>query len=472
MAVLKFTIEPEAISKLHDVLVCLGRFQESVCLEATRDKLFLSALNSTKTGYAQLSFVGDKFFTKYLYSPPRAHGRVIEKFTCRIYNKALLSVFKARPSDPTRERDTGIDKCEVTIEDGPQVKSRMIVQMTCRHGVLKTYHLTFEAATSMHAIFKSELTRNVWSMSSNQLAINASHFGPRTEQLDIYHENGKAVFTSYVEKVATEKQVLKQPLTTSISVNTAGFTRFQVEEMLHIIISVKDFKTIVNHASITDTEVTASYSHPTKPLQIKYGDDGLKCEFILMTLGDYRGGSTPVPTANRVENARITVQNQLQQQPSSGMRAPQSASSSRTHPPPATRPEASGIYVQPTPSARIPPTPASRLPPTQHSHLPQPLFDQDSESMFVPPGPDEEEEDLLDRRFDPTLHDDEDEMLGWDPQAVYEAHEPAPRVLQSSSRRPATQQDTSKDKGPSQTQQSRFAPTQRVSQVRGLFDDD
>lgn len=39
MAVLKFTIEPEAISKLHDVLVCLGRFQESVCLEATRDKV-------------------------------------------------------------------------------------------------------------------------------------------------------------------------------------------------------------------------------------------------------------------------------------------------------------------------------------------------------------------------------------------------------------------------------------------------
>lgn len=100
----------------------------------------------------------------------------------------------------------------MTIEDGAEVKSRVIIQMTCRNGIIKTYHLTFEAATSMHAIFKSELTRNVWSISSSQLAIKTSHFGPRTEQLDIYHENGKAVFTSFVEKVATEKRrVLSLP---------------------------------------------------------------------------------------------------------------------------------------------------------------------------------------------------------------------------------------------------------------------
>ena len=116
-------------------------------------------------------------------------------------------MFRARASDPTRERDTGIDKCEVSIEDGGEVKSRFVVQMTCRHGVLKTYHLTFEAASSMHAVFKSEMTRNVWSMSSHLLAANASHFGPRTEQLDIYSENGKAIFTSYTEKIVAGKGI-------------------------------------------------------------------------------------------------------------------------------------------------------------------------------------------------------------------------------------------------------------------------
>lgn len=122
-----------------------------------------------------------------------------------LISQALQSVFRARPADPSRERDTGIDKCDVSIEDGSEVKSRFVVQMTCRHGVLKTYHLTFEPASSMHAVFKSEMTRNVWSMSSHQLAANAAHFGPRTEQLDIYSENGKAIFTSYTEKVMAGK---------------------------------------------------------------------------------------------------------------------------------------------------------------------------------------------------------------------------------------------------------------------------
>lgn len=107
MAVLRFSLDPAALGKLHDALVCLGRFHESVCLEATRDhvshsnwihwhyiewiltqlQLVLSSLNCTKTGYAAFTFVGDKFFTKYVYSPPRIAGKTIEKFTCRIYNK-------------------------------------------------------------------------------------------------------------------------------------------------------------------------------------------------------------------------------------------------------------------------------------------------------------------------------------------------------------------------------------------------
>jgi cell cycle checkpoint control protein RAD9A len=37
--------------------------------------------------------------------------------------------------DPLREKDIGIEKCEVAIEDDAgEAKSRFIVKMTCRHG--------------------------------------------------------------------------------------------------------------------------------------------------------------------------------------------------------------------------------------------------------------------------------------------------------------------------------------------------
>ena len=41
MVVLKFTLTPEAASKIHDLLVCLGKFSETVAIEARRDRVGL-----------------------------------------------------------------------------------------------------------------------------------------------------------------------------------------------------------------------------------------------------------------------------------------------------------------------------------------------------------------------------------------------------------------------------------------------
>jgi cell cycle checkpoint control protein RAD9A len=45
MAILSFTLNPDSISKLHDALVCLGKFSEAVSIEASNDKVcFLGRL--------------------------------------------------------------------------------------------------------------------------------------------------------------------------------------------------------------------------------------------------------------------------------------------------------------------------------------------------------------------------------------------------------------------------------------------
>jgi hypothetical protein len=41
MVVLNFTLTPEAASKVHDLLVCLGKFSETVAIEARREKVGL-----------------------------------------------------------------------------------------------------------------------------------------------------------------------------------------------------------------------------------------------------------------------------------------------------------------------------------------------------------------------------------------------------------------------------------------------
>jgi cell cycle checkpoint control protein RAD9A len=39
MAILTFSLTPEALSKLHDALVCLGKFNETVSIEASHSKV-------------------------------------------------------------------------------------------------------------------------------------------------------------------------------------------------------------------------------------------------------------------------------------------------------------------------------------------------------------------------------------------------------------------------------------------------
>ena len=97
---------------------------------------------------------GNKFFSKYYFKGYSSSIATRDKFNCKIYNKvclpfelvffsddmltrhqALLSVFKSRVVDPTRERDTAVEKCDVSVEDGEgKAKSRFIIKIMCRHG--------------------------------------------------------------------------------------------------------------------------------------------------------------------------------------------------------------------------------------------------------------------------------------------------------------------------------------------------
>ncbi|KAI9873973.1 MAG: hypothetical protein M1830_010342 [Pleopsidium flavum] len=310
-------------------------------------------------------------------------------------------------------------------------------------GVIKTYKLTYESIEVMHALFDKNVAKNTWSIPANVLRDFIEYFGPKTEQLDIYSENGRATFTSYTEKIMEGKEILKQPLQTSVAIDTADFENFAVEEKLHIGISVKDFRAIVIHASTLKTSVTARYSQPTRPLQLAYECGGMLCEFTLMTIGDLRGGSTtPGPAALRGPPTRSSSR-----QPSSPALERSIERPAISEMPPPTQP-ASRSFIRESASQRAPrPSP------------PPPKASIDPESLFLP----HDDDDL---RWDEN--DPDEDMLGWDASADNDG-------LATSFNR------TIRDRGLSskdevcdrldEDRDQRIAPTQRISQVRGLFDD-
>ncbi|KAL4997008.1 Rad9-domain-containing protein [Aspergillus recurvatus] len=284
MTTLSFSLHPEALSQLHDALGCLAKYSDTVGIEAEYDLLRLSALNSSKTAYSAFVFEAENFFEAYEFG---MGGNNIgpRKFSCEVYLKALLSVFVGRTN--RRDKDTAVERCEFEVHEDPDVtECRLVIRMICGLGVIKSYKLTYESTTIQHAIFDRSQATNEWTIEPIFLKEIAAHFSPSAEQLDIYSENTKVIFTSFTTKITDGKDTLRQPVHTSVAIDKTDFENYLADDSVHIAISLKDFKAVISHAETARVLVTARYARPCRPLQLAYDYDGIRTEFTLMTTGE------------------------------------------------------------------------------------------------------------------------------------------------------------------------------------------
>ena len=201
---------------------------------------------------------------------------------------------------------------------------------------------------------------------------------------------------------------------TSIAIDTLDFEEFKVEEKLRIGISVKDFKAIVSHAERLKTSISAFYSYPNRPMQLMYQENGMLCEFTLMTIGEYRAGSmTPAPVDVR-SASRAASEQQHTRQSSRQRSAEPSGQPSRQHSAQAQTPQRSASAYMPPPTE-----PASRGfirdPQSQRQQRPTPpppKASLDPNSLFLPEDAEEE-----DRVWGERSYEDEQDVLGWDSHA-------------------------------------------------------
>lgn len=213
-----------------------------------------------------------------------------------------------------------------------------------------------------------------------------------------------------------------------------------MQEGMHIVISVKDFRAIVTHAETQRGQISAFFSSPTRPLQFSYQSSGMHCEFTLMTTGNLGSGSAsqnPSFVSTRSFSRQPSLMPNLQERAVSAM-------------PPPARPSI-GLSAQgQRPSFR------------EQISVPEPSRGSASpeESLFIPDrrSPDE------DRAWNPPNYDRNEgdgEMLGWDvstddPGASFH---PTFQDSGSAARAPITTQVAQR---PSQ---EGLEPTQRLSQV-------
>jgi cell cycle checkpoint control protein RAD9A len=63
----------------------------------------------------------------------------------------------------------------------------------------------YESVEVMHALFDKHSASNKWIVRSRFLKETVEYFSVKTEQLDIYHEDGKVTFLSFTDKITGAK---------------------------------------------------------------------------------------------------------------------------------------------------------------------------------------------------------------------------------------------------------------------------
>lgn len=187
------------------------------------------------------------------------------------------------------------------------------------------------------------------------------------------------------------------------------FDEIDVEDKLHVVISVKDFRAIVQHAGGTGNDLSARYSLPSLPIQLSYSSDAFSCEFLVMTFGE-RGTNPAQITkkgnkASNVDKAmpRLEATSRRANETSAELYPPQESPGKHRYPPRMSH----QLLPNPTPQRSAARASASRLSAfdLRPSQIP-PRPTLRSQSLFVDDDgwvPPEDEAD-----------DEEDARLEWD----------------------------------------------------------
>lgn len=187
------------------------------------------------------------------------------------------------------------------------------------------------------------------------------------------------------------------------------FDDIDVEDKLHIVISVRDFRAIINHAGNTGNDISARYSLPARPIQLTYASDAISCEFLIMTVGER--GTNPSQRTKKGRKANNAQQN-------TGPRL--EAVSRRTSVAPSeaqgrqSEPEAQQM---PPPGSRANPHPTPQLSSARASASRIGAFDLRPTQQVPPPTNQSESLFVDDEGWEP-VHDPEDDednaRLEWD----------------------------------------------------------
>ncbi|NXY21126.1 RAD9B protein, partial [Atrichornis clamosus] len=249
----------------------IARISDEFWFDPIEKGLALRSVNSSRSAYAYV-FFSSMFFQHYCWTAVSGPCQKEKQLSlpCKLIIKSVLPVFRC-----VNVLERNVEKCSISTSPSDH---HVTFQLLCRHGVVKTYNLTFQECDPLQAVFAKHMCPNILKVHSRLLADVMIHFPTSQEEITLSVTPMKVCFKSYTE----EDKALT--MLTEIQLSPEEFDYFQVGVDSEVTFCLKELRGLLAFSEATSVPVSIHFDRCGKPIAFSVEDLLLEASFILATL--------------------------------------------------------------------------------------------------------------------------------------------------------------------------------------------
>ncbi|XP_032526877.2 cell cycle checkpoint control protein RAD9A [Danaus plexippus] len=246
----------------------LARFGDELYLESLPDCILLRTLNASESAYAMVK-LNKNFFSHFNYNYYSIEN---DGLKCKISMKSALNAFKS-----PAHMDKQVENLEIKLDPH---SSKLIFQLKCKHGIVKTHYVSILDCKAMQAIYTKDLVPNRITSSQRLFSEAIGNFQCSDDQVTLEVTSESLIIKNFGDTPTDLSRIIRSQVT----IKPFEFSSYTIGTDTNITFTMKEFRALLGFAEGLNLPVQLHFEITGKPaVFIVHNGTTIEAHFVLAT---------------------------------------------------------------------------------------------------------------------------------------------------------------------------------------------